>query len=317
MLVKAIVPYYYPEILNFKVYAYNSWIKEGGEVAKPHYPARMLHRFVFKYGLPLIRRNSKEARLRFVSGHSIYFDTFPDYMFYEIIPLIWDCWPYEIKKVSSFFYKYNIKTAFFTSSQIAEYFHKEFPSMNIMHVSEGVDLKLYSQGRDLINRNIDILEVGRKKGHFFKSPLSENLHHVKTGNFDRVFKSDEEFREALANTKITVNVPRCDVDKTRAGNIETLTQRYWECMLSRVIMVGRAPKELTDLIGYNPVINWDGYDATPLVENILEHIEDYQNLVDRNYETALRLASWELRIRKIMHFLNEKGYSLGNYGHNT
>ena len=42
-----------------------------------------------------------------------------------------------------------------------------------------------------------------------------------------------------------------------AGDIETLTQRYWENMLSRIIMVGHAPKELVDLIGYNPIIEID------------------------------------------------------------
>ena len=39
-----------------------------------------------------------------------------------------------------------------------------------------------------------------------------------------------------------------------AGDIETLTQRYWECMFSRMVMVGHAPQELIDFIGYNPVI---------------------------------------------------------------
>ena len=42
-----------------------------------------------------------------------------------------------------------------------------------------------------------------------------------------------------------------------AGDIETLTQRYWECMLSRIVMLGHAPQELIDLIGYNPVIEID------------------------------------------------------------
>ena len=154
------------------------------------------------------------------------------------------------------------------------------------------------------------LEIGRKDGNFFKSPLPEGINHIKTGNFARTFQSDEEFRSALADTKVTVTVPRCDVDKKTAGNIETLTQRYWECMLSRIVMVGRAPKELINLIGYNPVIDWDGNDASPLVSDILRNIGKYQELVNRNYETAKKMASWEMRMKDIMIYLKNKGYSV-------
>ena len=38
----------------------------------------------------------KEARLRFVSGYSIQFDTFPDYALHEVVPFIWDCRPAQV-----------------------------------------------------------------------------------------------------------------------------------------------------------------------------------------------------------------------------
>lgn len=145
---------------------------------------------------------------------------------------------------------------------------------------------------------------------FFKTPLIEGIKHVKTGNMARAFKTDEDFRLGLANAKVTINVPRCDVDKKTAGDIETLTQRYWECMLSRVVMVGRAPKELTDLIGYNPVVDWDGNDASMTVNNILSNIASYQSLVDKNYAIAVKMAPWSIRIKQIICFLESKGYSI-------
>lgn len=308
MLVKAVAPYNYTDILNFKTYAYKSWEKIGGAVARPHYPNRLLHSIFFRHSFPQLWNSKKEARLRFVSGHSICFDTFPDYLYYEIIPIVWDCWPSEIEKVSSFCNKYRVKTIFFTSSQMTDLFHEMFPNMNVFHITEGIDLDLFFKGEELEKREIDVLEIGRKNGIFFKSPLPDKLNHIKTGNFNRVFKSDIDYRMALANTKVTINVPRCDVDKKRAGNIETLTQRYWECMMSRVVMVGRAPGELIELIGYNPVIDWDGKDAASLVLDILQNVRDYQKIVDHNYETALKMASWDIRMRKIKDILSDKGY---------
>ena len=309
-IVKAIPPYIYKGVSNFKYYPCEAWEKIGGKVSRNFYPPQFLHSLIYRITLPSVFKNKKEARLRFVSGYSIQFDTFPDYAFYEVIPLIWDCWPKQVENVAAFFRKHQVKTAIFTSSQTADVFRGLFPQMNILTITEGIKIDLYSPGKVLPDRKIDILEIGRKDGNFFKSPLPEGINHIKTGNFARTFHSDEEFRAALADTKVTVTVPRCDVDKKTAGNIETLTQRYWECMLSRIVMVGRAPKELIDLIGYNPVIDWDGNDTSPLVSDILGNIGKYQDLVNRNYETAKEMASWEMRMKDIMIYLKNKGYSV-------
>ena len=309
-IVKAIPPYIYKGASNFKYYPCEAWEKIGGKGSRNFYPPQFLHSLIYRITLPSVFKNKKEARLRFVSGYSIQFDTFPDYAFYEVIPIIWDCWPKQVESVAAFFRKHQVKTAIFTSSQTADVFRGLFPQMNILTITEGIKIDLYSPGNVLSDRKIDILAIGRKDGNFFKSPLPEGINHIKTGNFARTFQSDEEFRSALADTKVTVTVPRCDVDKKTAGNIETLTQRYWECMLSRIVMVGRAPKELINLIGYNPVIDWDGNDASPLVSDILRNIGKYQELVNRNYETAKKMASWEMRMKDIMIYLKNKGYSV-------
>ena len=309
-IVKAIPPYIYKGASNFKYYPCEAWEKIGGKVSRNFYPPQFLHSLIYRIALLSIFKNKREARLRFVSGYSIQFDTFPDYAFYEVIPVIWDCWPKQVESVAAFFRKHQVKTAIFTSSQTADVFRDLFPKMNIQTITEGIKIDLYSPGNVLSDRKIDILEIGRKDGNFFKTPLPEGINHIKTGNFARTFQSDEEFRAALADTKVTVTVPRCDVDKKTAGNIETLTQRYWECMLSRIVMVGRAPKELINLIGYNPVIDWDGNDASPLVSDILGNIGKYQDLVNRNYETAKKMASWEMRMKDIMIYLKNKGYSV-------
>ena len=83
-----------------------------------------------------------------------------------------------------------------------------------------------------------------------------------------------------------------------AGDIETLMQRYWECMFSRMVMVGHVPQELIDFIGYNPVIELnDKMSAEEQIADVIEHIEDYQALVDKNHETAERLGSWNVRMK--------------------
>ena len=96
--------------------------------------------------------------------------------------------------------------------------------------------------------------------------------------------------------KIAITFPRCDTDPVKAGNIETLTQRYGECMLSGCILLGRAPQELIDLIGYNPVVTVDPVFPHLQIDDILNHLNDYQEMVERNYLTALEYASWDIRV---------------------
>jgi len=78
-----------------------------------------------------------------------------------------------------------------------------------------------------------------------------------------------------------------------------LTERYWETMLSKGLILGRAPKELVSLIGYNPVIEINWVDPEEQLKVILQNIEKYQALVDKNYEKAQFWGSWEQRMETI------------------
>lgn len=45
--------------------------------------------------------------------------------------------------------------------------------------------------------------------------------------------------------------------------------------------------------------------AEALIRDVLEHIDDYQELVDKNRETAERLGSWDVRMKWLMEELRE------------
>lgn len=122
---------------------------------------------------------------------------------------------------------------------------------------------------------------------------------------------NEQLYEAMGNAKVTIALPRSITQPEIAGDIETLTQRYWECMFSRMVMVGHAPQELIDFIGYNPVIELsDKISAEELIANVIEHIEDYQFLVDKNRAIAKRLGSWDVRIAWLIEVLEQLGYEV-------
>ena len=317
-IVKAVAPYWHREGINFKHQAYEAWVKCGGQVAKAHYPWRIFHGLAYRWELPTLWKNKKEARLRFVEPVSISFDTFPDYARYEIIPFVWDCWPCHFEKMCGWLKKHEVRTAIFTSSQTAERMQKRFPEMNLMYCPEGIDTSKYIAGSPLREREIDALEFGRNANLNLNR---SGYNYICTKVDGKFLFTNEQLVEAMGNAKVTVALPRSITDPEVAGDIETLTQRYWECMLSRMVMVGHAPKELVDLIGYNPVIefnanlndNANGNFEEGIVQRIkevLENIEDYQALVDRNREMALCMASWEIRMKQVMEWLRGLGYEV-------
>lgn len=297
--------------INFKHQPYEAWCKLGGRIAPSHYPFRPLHSLAFKWELPLLWKSNNEARLRFIQPVSIKFDTFPDYAFYEIIPFFWDVWPNSFERTASWLGKYQVRTALFTSSQTAERMKERFSQMNILFVPEGIDASEYGEGRPLCQRTNLLYEIGQGKRCFLKSQYPKEYERLSSLPVEGLIPNKKSYIEALCNAQVTVTFPRCDLMPEETGDIETLTQRYWEAMLTRSVIVGRAPKELIDLIGYNPVIDLDKKNPIRQIEDIIAHIEDYQPLVDRNRQVALEKGEWQVRMREVAKWLTSCGYDCG------
>ena len=68
------------------------------------------------------------------------------------------------------------------------------------------------------------------------------------------------------------------------------------------------PQELIDIIGYDPVVHLDLNHANDQILDILEHIDEYQKLVDKNREMALKHGDWKQRIHQMMEVLEKLGY---------
>lgn len=306
----AVAPYNHG--INFKMQFYDAWVKMGGKTMPAHYPWRVFHKFAFNYELPTFYKSDKIAQLRFVEPVSLSFDTFPGYTRYEIIPLIWDCWPMYFEKTCQWFIKHDVRTAIFTSSQTADRMIARFPQMNILYIAEGINTDFFDGGQVLKNRIINLFEMGSvKRGYFRKKyPEQYKILHNKRESWEN--RGQDDLARFLQNSRLSVIFPRSITEPETAQGIETLTQRYWECMLSRILMVGHAPKELIDLVGYNPVIELDMEHDLEQIKQILSDIDNpiYQAMVDRNRETALKMGSWDIRMKQVMEWLRTIGYEI-------
>ena len=308
--IKAVQPFLHPGSINFKYSPFKAWKEIGGQRAKGLYPPRALHGIAFKCSFPRICR-CREARLMFAEPVSISFDTFPYYLSHDIVPFLWDCWPCYYNKVEEWLRRYKVKAAIFTSRQEMEEISRRLPELKVFHCPEGIDETLYHEGRPLSERTIDLLEFGRSNEIIIpKGFLFEGINHVSTKVGEKFLFSNEQLYAAMADAKLTICLPRSITHPQLAEGVETLTQRYWEAMLSRILIVGHAPQELIDLMGYNPCIEVDFSSPTAQITNILSHISDYQTFVDRNRLKAMEIAPWRIRMKNVRAWLEEIGYQV-------
>ena len=149
-MVKAVKPFVYKNNINFKVAIYNAWVETGGKKVDAR-PYEFLYKSLSHHlSLPTLFQNKKQVRLRFCEAISLRFDTFPDYLCYEVIPLFWDCWPGFFNQVAEWMKNHHVRTAFFTSVQVAEKMKKLCPNVHIFHLPEGIETNLYKEGKRLV-----------------------------------------------------------------------------------------------------------------------------------------------------------------------
>ena len=249
-------------------------------------------------------------------GDGILEAAYPHYLRYHIIPMLWDTWPKEQDWLFKDLRRLRCPLALVTSRQMATRIEKEL-NIKTLWVPEGIDTHGFLKGAELSSRPIDVYELGRqhKKYHeTLKSALAKGQIKTWKGNtygtdgalLKLASNNTEELKETISKSKVVVCFPKTDTDPIeKTGNIETLTQRYWEVMLSRSLVVGRAPQELIDLIGYNPVIDVDWHQPEKQIADIINNISTYQVLVNKNYDTACKMASWECRMESIRLFIEK------------
>lgn len=253
-------------------------------------------------------------------GADLFASAAPYFLHYEIIPMLWDVWPETWNNLFQWFDNLHVRTVLVTVKSFAEEIRRR-TDIHAIWVPEGIDVAPYMAGPNLEERQYDVYELGRQHPEYHqvlegldKTGTLHGFFHNIVGQEGKLvklaFPSNDELYATMPQIKVVVNFPKTDTDSQHAGGLETLTQRYWEAMLCKCLIVGRAPRELTELAKYNPVVDVDWSDPKHQLLDILSNLTDYQALVDENYELALKMASWNSRMDFIFEKLGLLGYKI-------
>jgi hypothetical protein len=246
-----------------------------------------------------LRRSPKGPVFVALMGYSEY-RVVPFAYWTELIPYCFDCWEPEYETWKAFFLRHRIRLAFFSARQSAQYFANALPAMRSLWLPEATNPAKYHAERKLSKRDIDVLELGRKHDRFHAAIVDAMIARKRLHLFERVkgeiiFADKTSFTDGLGRSKISVCFPCSQTHIQRSGSVETVTHRYFESIASKCVVLGHCPIELSDLFGYNPVIEVEAGKEVEQIESILCAPDTFQDLVDRNYERLLEVGTWAHR----------------------
>lgn len=231
--------------------------------------------------------------------------TLPFSYWAELVPYVFDCWPNEYGRWTAFFKRHRVRLAFFSARQSAEYFRREIPAMRSVWLPEAVDPGEYLPSRRLADRDVDVVELGRKHDLFHSvvvAGLAESgtVHRFERFPKEKIYPTRRALVDGLASSRISVCFPRSMTHPRYTGGVETVTHRYFESIASGCIILGHCPDELLNLFGYNPVVEVEWGDEVAQVERILASVHSYQDQVDANYRRLLEVGTWRHRARAVI-----------------
>lgn len=246
-----------------------------------------------------------KPRLLFPHGYSSSIDLF-----------VWDVWPVDEQRWRSIFDRFKPARVYFTAREAYEFWKPRLPTARCEWLGEAIEPRPYSDGAsDLAERPIDILEMGRPYDKFRRAATEASsrrslvhLHPTATEPF--IFPDQDSLIRGLNSSKLLACFPASTTDPSgRSGGWETMTYRYLEAVASKTLIVGKIPMEMCDLFGFVPGVNLTpSSDWSRQLEDVVAHIDRFQELVNKAHETLYAVATWDVRADQISSHMAEEHY---------
>jgi hypothetical protein len=232
----------------------------------------------------------------------------------DVVPYCWDVWEPHWVKFAVRLRRLRPRLVFVTAKQPAEFLGRALPDSTVVHLPEATRTSWHVPQRPLCERTIGVLEMGRRHDSWHEAvsaalEASSKHRHVYARSRDElVFADEPALRDGFSNTVVSVCFPSSITHPMRSGLVETMTHRYLESMASGCLMVGHAPSELVDLMGFNPVVEVDWSAPADQLLDILSSPQRWQPHVDRVLQQVLEVGDWSARVRDIRAALETVGF---------
>lgn len=212
---------------------------------------------------------------------------------------LFDAWPSYHRRILAMARDWSLDVVFTSAREAsAELDRQDGRRGRFRWLPEAVDPDLYASP-PWHERTVDVLNFGRRwhaldgcRQALMAAGFSWRCEQAPGAC---IFPDAGSFRSGLAQAKISICVPLADTDPKRAGGIETLTARYLQSIAAGCVLYGRAPAELVDLFGFDPVIKPDPSDPVGQLKALLADAVGAERHTRRNREAMLAGHTWKHR----------------------
>jgi hypothetical protein len=210
-----------------------------------------------------------------------------------------DAWPGTYRDIRELVQTFSVQHLFLSSSIAARQLQQELAPCTVAWVPEAIEPEGYTF-LPPARKDIDVLQLGRRYDRLHEILVTPLARRGKVYLYEKekhqiIFPTRERFVDGLARTKISICIPSSITHPEQSGDIEVLSMRYLQSMISKCLLVGHAPAELISLFGYNPVVELDMADPVRQIVSLLDSFPDYAALIERNHDTVTRHHTWHHR----------------------
>ena len=160
------------------------------------------------------------------------------------------------------------------------------------------------------------MQMGRRNDPLHEKILSYLKKHNLEDNRDNyVYRKDKgeqiyddinELAREISRTKYFVSVPKMYENFKRTGNIADTICRYYEGMACKTMLIGMKPETFDELFPFKAMISFnDNEDFDEQIEYYETHRDEYDEIVNRNYEYIMKHHSWANRVKQILEIINK------------
>ena len=226
---------------------------------------------------------------------------------------LFDAWPRYYDDILEAVSKYNIKTLFVPCKKSAHDINDRsmMCAFHAYWVPEGT---VDSWSKPFIkNKDIDILNFGRRWNNLHeKIGGREDINYIYEKQRGQIIYNDDiGFWNALARSKYSVCVPISTIDmQWQNDNCEAmekynrepedysiLTQRYFQSIIAGALIIGKLPRDGGEILGFNPVIDIEGWAEGRVVELINSYGTAADSLLINSYkQKILNNHTWDHRV---------------------
>lgn len=238
-------------------------------------------------------------------------DAFPVCYLHDVVTWSFDCWPDQYDQWVAFFERHRTRLAFISARASAEEIDRRCSDTTVLWLPEATDPEEYDPAKPLGDRAISVLELGRRFERYHSAIAPYLAAHGLTHVYEpvrgrKVFEGRSALARGLGDSRISICFPMTVTDSLLAGGLETATHRYFESIASGCVLVGKAPAELVELYGYNPVVEADLGDPVGQLQSILGDLGRFEGLVERNLKRLREVGTWDVRAQQILSALGEQ-----------